>query len=222
MSNTQVVVLGFHRSGTSMVAGCLHKLGVYMGDDLVLGEMPQNRKGYYEDRDFIDLNERVLSANKSDWFDPPEKLNVGDGLREEAKSLIKKKDREFWGWKDCRTCLTLPIYLKHLSNPRFVVCKREKGASVASLYHRERGKFAPAELSELYDHYQSCIINYVPQFWIVYYEDFIANLDIEHLAHYIGIKPSEEQLEASKAHIDDKLNRHRANEYRSFIRPGHR
>jgi hypothetical protein len=46
-----ILVLGVHGSGTSAVAGVLHRLGVSLGDRLV-GPTRHNPRGHYEDADF--------------------------------------------------------------------------------------------------------------------------------------------------------------------------
>jgi len=61
-----VVVLGMHRSGTSAVAGCLERLGICMGRRLAPGD-EWNPGGYFEDRDLVELNDRLLSAQGIRW-----------------------------------------------------------------------------------------------------------------------------------------------------------
>ena len=50
-----VVVLGMHRSGTSMTSAILEKLGINMGDE-TLGPLETNPIGHFEDRMFLELN----------------------------------------------------------------------------------------------------------------------------------------------------------------------
>ena len=53
------MVLGMHRSGTSAITKGLEVLGVNLGDNL-LPPKDDNPKGFFEDRDLVNLNERVL------------------------------------------------------------------------------------------------------------------------------------------------------------------
>ena len=71
-----VVVLGMHRSGTSMIASILNKLGVSMGK-VMLGKTPSNPLGHFEDKDFYNLNRKILK------------------LQEEIGGTLQKK-RIFW------------------------------------------------------------------------------------------------------------------------------
>lgn len=61
-----VVVLGMHRSGTSAVARALLTLGVNLGRNL-MGGSPDNPKGYWENRVFVKINERLLSSLGLRW-----------------------------------------------------------------------------------------------------------------------------------------------------------
>lgn len=57
-----VVVLGMHRSGTSMMSGILTKMGLFSGGkDRLIKEDKYNEKGYFEDKIIVDCNERILS-----------------------------------------------------------------------------------------------------------------------------------------------------------------
>ena len=57
----QIILLGMHRSGTSAVAGLIHQMGAYVGDETIC--MPPNEgnpKGYWERMDVYRLNDRFL------------------------------------------------------------------------------------------------------------------------------------------------------------------
>lgn len=140
----QVFVCGMHRSGTSMVARLLNLMGMYFGPEG--SGLPVNRenpKGFWERRDVVELNDRLLAATDSVWYDvyrfvardagwrPPEGLI--DDLR--AKLLDIDAYRP-WFIKDPRLCLTLPYWLEHCERPVAVVCSRSPQAVIASLAKR--------------------------------------------------------------------------------------
>lgn len=137
---TAVIILGFHRSGTSALAGALHKAGIYMGSDLI-GVNRFNLKGHFEDRDFVDLNGRILTAIGYGWQDLPQVFPtqfVRNRFSGEIKKLLAKKNqRSLWGWKDPRTCITLPAYLSYLKKYKLIWIKRDRKQSVESLYKKE-------------------------------------------------------------------------------------
>ncbi|HMB65244.1 MAG TPA: hypothetical protein VKO42_00060, partial [Patescibacteria group bacterium] len=64
-----VVVIGMHRSGTSLVAGIMQCLGVDMGSNLLSGNRG-NPLGFFEDEDILDLNKRIL-GQKDNVVDYP-------------------------------------------------------------------------------------------------------------------------------------------------------
>ena len=55
-----VVVLGMHRSGTSAITRGLEVLGVNLGDNLYPAAI-DNPKGFWEDNDFLGINEELLA-----------------------------------------------------------------------------------------------------------------------------------------------------------------
>lgn len=126
-----------------MVAGILHHLGVFIGEDLVMGNMPEQPTGYFEDREFLHLNERILTMAGGGWGNPPSQKainSVADDVAEEIADLVgRRSEHEVWGWKDPRTCLTLPLYLRFLSNPHVIIVRREFQTTVSSLVKREKG-----------------------------------------------------------------------------------
>ena len=67
-----IVILGMHKSGTSMVAGVLEKLGVNMGKEL-LGPHWSNPLGHFENVKFVNLDERILKEAKGSWNNPPKR-----------------------------------------------------------------------------------------------------------------------------------------------------
>ena len=120
-----VIALGMHRSGTSALAGLLHSNGIVMGEegDFYPPPMRENPRGFFENKQFRRLNDRVLRKGgyhvKS--FDPIlpnwDALNIDDCYIEQMVDLITYYTTryEHWGWKDPRTCLTLCHWFKALS-----------------------------------------------------------------------------------------------------------
>src|SRR4029077_11102869 len=64
----QILVLGMHRSGTSVVARLLNTIGLYFAPEGVsTGANQENPKGFWERRDVRVLNDMVLHAAGADW-----------------------------------------------------------------------------------------------------------------------------------------------------------
>ncbi len=102
-----VCIAGMHRSGTSMVARILNLLGVNIGpEDVVKRAGPDNEAGFWEDPQFVELNDELLAQAGGAWDDPPH-IDWGaarfDELRQRASCLIESFDPASpWGWKDPR------------------------------------------------------------------------------------------------------------------------
>lgn len=142
-----VIVLGMHRSATSMIARALHKSGeVHMGKNLMLG-LASNPEGHYENYDFFHLNNEILWKAGGDWHKPPslEKILALEPIfRDRIKKTIEVsvENAKFagfksWGWKDPRTVLTIDLYMPHLDKPQFVTCFRDHDSVAKSLSSHE-------------------------------------------------------------------------------------
>lgn len=129
------IVLGMHRSATSTIARGLRKAGVYMGDKL-LPANTWNPKGYYENIDFVKMNDKILKLAGGKWYDPPPRhriINTTNLVAEEIQELIRKYSVGLWGWKDPRTSLTIDCYMPFLNKPIFITCLRNPGDVARSL-----------------------------------------------------------------------------------------
>jgi hypothetical protein len=135
------IVLGMHRSATSLTAKGLHKCNVHMGDRL-LGKHPSNPYGHYEDIEMIALNDCILRHAGGSWDHPPSEkaiLSAGRGLSDTLKQAIelRQRDHEFWGWKDPRTSLTIRCWLPYIENPHFIINVRQPIEVARSLLKRD-------------------------------------------------------------------------------------
>jgi len=134
------VVLGMHRSATSLAAQGAEKAGVFMGSAL-MGAHESNEYGHFEDVDFVNINDQILKLAGGSWYNPPPESNiieVGKADEDGLKNFIRAKEREpFWGWKDPRTVLTIRCYMPFLKNPHFIACYRKPQDVAESLYKRD-------------------------------------------------------------------------------------
>ncbi|MBW1723129.1 MAG: hypothetical protein JRJ78_13870 [Deltaproteobacteria bacterium] len=134
------LMIGMHRSATSLVAKGLSLAGVHVGDAL-LGAMPSNPYGHWEDVDFIAMNDWLLANAGGSWDNPPPEqaiLEAGKRHEKDIVRLVRAKEREpLWGWKDPRNTLTARAYLPHLKNPHLVASFRDPLEVARSLAVRE-------------------------------------------------------------------------------------
>ena len=113
------IVLGMHRSGTSVVAGILHFNKVSMGtyETFWPRPLPQNPKGFYENYDFRKINDTILQ--QSDYITKHYKTTIpvpesSKSIKEKMIKTVRKYEFKFknWGWKDPRTCLTISNWIE--------------------------------------------------------------------------------------------------------------
>jgi hypothetical protein len=147
-SSRAVLVLGMHRSGTSALARGLQILGVYLGHDF-LSPQPDNPTGYWEDKNILDLNERLLAAFGLKWEDVAliddarwERPEV-EALRGEAVRYLGSQflAHPLWGFKDPRTIRLLPFWQSVLERLQvdecYLVVIRNPRSVAASLMKRQ-------------------------------------------------------------------------------------
>lgn len=134
----QLVILGYHRSGTSAVTQHLQHNGLFVGDDL-LGRKASNPHGHFEDRLFVSIHERILRENGERWLAPePFVPLVSPAVRSHILSVVAARDAQHahWGFKDPRTCLFIDLWRTVLSQPRFLICLRHYRACIDSIVRR--------------------------------------------------------------------------------------
>ena len=208
----EVLVLGMHRSGTSMLSGVLDRLGVNMGEDKP-GRQVSNPMGHYEDGDFLSLNESILAKAGGSWDNPPSIENIQSqtaSLTEEVQRIILSKEHanqnQIWGWKDPRTSLTIQLFLPYLKNPYIIWCQRDPAAIAGSLLKRNDLTYQESE--KLTEYYQQQIRNFLkghPEIPVlrVSYQDIIDEPDtwILKIVYFLDLEPEENQLNNAREFI---------------------
>lgn len=164
--STAYVVLGMHRSGTSLVSKMLNNMRINMGDEL-LGANQFQPYGHWEDVYFYQLNREILFQAGGHWAKPPEEHKVLEAAKwmvDEMKYLTAWKNERYrrWGFKDPRTILTIRRWELFLPDPHYVIVRRDKEAVINSLERRAEGggagsvfDFTRNDWSRLYDDYDS-------------------------------------------------------------------
>jgi hypothetical protein len=196
-SRTVVCTLGMHRSGTSLVSRTLNLLGVHLGAPQYISNAgDDNPKGYWEHHPLALLNDEILARFGGRWDDPPV-LSEGwthdprlEDLRSSARRLLVEHfaAAPLWGWKDPRTCLTLPFWQDLIGTMRYVLCLRNPCAVVASLGRRNGISSARAERLWL-THVGSSLAHTSGQPRLfVFYEDMIDDVapELKRLNAFIG------------------------------------
>jgi hypothetical protein len=147
-----IVVLGMHRSGTSLLANLLSVLGVDLGVDLLPGDAG-NEMGYWENASIYRTQDALLNDLARDWGDCGlvypfaidwEQLPEVRSYKEELVSIVRAEiasAKGIWGFKDPRTCRLLPIWKQIFAEldlePLYVLAVRDPAVVVESLVKRD-------------------------------------------------------------------------------------
>ena len=194
---TVICTLGSHRSGTSLTSRVLNLLGVHLGpDERVVVTGDDNPKGYWEHHQLVGINDEILARFGGRWDEPPAfrpqwSADPGlDELKEKARHLLTENfaAAPLWGWKDPRTCLTLPFWQDVIGPMRYVLCVRNPSAVMASLARRDGMSTEKAERLWL-AHVQAILTHTSDQpRMFVFYEDMIDDWrpDLQRFAAFIG------------------------------------
>ncbi len=137
----QLIICGFHRSGTSMSAQALQRAGLYLGESLIHAN-PSNPDGHFEDIETVNLHDKWLAKNNTDWCHFGELPFVDSAQVElDLAPVIARFDKSntHWGIKDPRASLFLSHWYCALQNPATIMAYRHYASCVDSLRRRQAG-----------------------------------------------------------------------------------
>ena len=216
-----VVVLGMHRSGTSVLTGLVTLFGGYIGSNL-MPATEENSKGYYENNLIYELNEKILKEHNSSWKTNTftvEEIEPDQMHRyiSDAKKIIKN-DLKFVNKiiiKDPRISILFPIWEKALIELQIKIKTIFTYRSPLEVSHSlqkrdgivvEKGLLIWAHYffqAELYQRkYKSLIVEYNLDFKDI-------DLLIAKLSEFLGEPLSEDALLSAKSFYEPSLKHHR-------------
>ncbi len=147
-SPSPIIIIGCHRSGTSIFTTILKENGCFMGHDTYAHD---------ESFCFLQLNATLLQMAHANWHSPSNfaqnySLHL-DQLYRKAKgttntpnflykytggfNYFASKKALQWGWKDPRSTITLPIWLRLFPNAKILHIYRHGFDVANSIYNRE-------------------------------------------------------------------------------------
>lgn len=207
-----LIILGMHRSGTSLAVRLLTAVGIHMG--------------YHLSRDaeaifFQKLNRRIFQAVDVKWgyVDPLIKAMGSQSFIEEQTRImlsalfkekrllgreikiseffgphhwdeVKQDELGYWGWKDPRTSITFPIWLKIFPNAKVLHLLRN-GIDVAISTHRRSlrqqrnflKRSLPFDYSPITLDFEYCF-----RLWEVYVSFVLKNKYLISDGHYMELR----------------------------------
>lgn len=143
MKSQGIVVLGMHRSGTSMLAGLLHLAGAYLGE--TIEARADNPKGFWEHKALCLVDMNILHHLGCPWDAP---LPLPQGWQEQLEHFEEPKQsivaelcaQPLWAIKEPRLCHLFPwwreAFLKAGARLVVLLAVRNPFAVAASLNTR--------------------------------------------------------------------------------------
>ena len=152
-SESPLIIIGMHRSGTSLLARQMEDLGIAMGK--------WQGKNTSEAMFFRHRNELLFALAHASWDNPDAFLRALDKplwrrafaraaacdlgtlytlnfLPPKALARFTSAPHRFWGFKDPRTSLTLPVWCDIFPNAKVINIVRDGNAVASSLHERSK------------------------------------------------------------------------------------
>lgn len=160
-----IIILGMHRSSTSMLSGLLIQgLGYNIGGPS-LPAAADNPKGFFERGDVVDMNNIFLNSQGTTWDNNDKIGGYNTSLTEkQLQSEIQVNETfaeilDFYNGdhkvpylhKDPRTCLTLPVWLKHLNHRPAILFTYRNPLEVAMSLQKREYSLKQLPLTQLFD-----------------------------------------------------------------------
>ncbi|MCX7770388.1 MAG: sulfotransferase [Proteobacteria bacterium] len=151
MKSWPLIIIGMHRSGTTMLSKILENLGIFMG-----AKKEINNEATF----FIKINDWILRQFNASWDQPYNMNFVDDEIIKHLSKVLLRPIRDFraieflgikyflkyrdlrklnipWGWKDPRTTFTIDIWKDIFKNAKILHIYRNPLDVAESLRKRE-------------------------------------------------------------------------------------
>jgi hypothetical protein len=137
------IVLGMHKSGTTLISQILHQSGINMVDDLD-ANMSYDRGNKHERESTKAINHEILESAGvfSLEIDLHKEVQCNPEQSAKIREIIRDCSLKYqqWGFKDPRTCLTYPIWASEMPEHEIIVIYRSP-SEVWSRYHKSRQQY---------------------------------------------------------------------------------
>jgi hypothetical protein len=220
-----VLILGMHRSGTSMLARLLASEGLPLGTTLLNRRTRDNAHGCWEQAEIVHIHEALLNAFDRTWHGPNGLMTLPEGWlgRQECRmakqrlvAIVAREIAEaggLWGFKDPRTLRFLPLWREIIAelglDPVHILAARAPAAVAASLVKRNRLRHDFAEA--LWAANTLTLLGAGPQLAaVVDYDAWFANPSTiaDHLRAVVGLPVRAEVGPHAATLIEPRLRHH--------------
>lgn len=163
-----VVVLGMHRSGTSLLVGLLEKYGYSLGS-VSKKTSPLKPTGTRENFELRTINNQILKFNNASWDQPNKILKTNDQIEQKMKLFSMTLHNKKWALKDPRMLLTYNLWKKVLPEHHIVATIRHPFQVAQSLEIKNQTRktkaleiwfFYNQQLMKIWNQYKFPILNF--------------------------------------------------------------
>ncbi len=220
-----IVVLGMHRSGTSLCSHVLSVLGADMTDDLDI--QLSNPRGHWERLELKAFHDQILELLGRGYYSPTHDLPLPiawwadprvRAIQQAMTAFLRRRLPEgcLFGFKDPRTARLLPVWHQIFDElklaPRFVLCLRNPTQVARSLTTRD-GLDPDIGEYRWFRYMVEMLIDLRNQkICTIEYEDWFGDTDINlrKLTHFLDLpwEQSPVNTRAAISHIVDARLRH--------------
>lgn len=194
-----VIIVGMHRSGTSLVSQICKCMGTYLGaeNELMIAS-PANLDGYFENLEVVRINDDVLRFYNREWYSLETfELDYHSpwikGVMERIKNCIRKlfEESDIVAIKDPRLSLLLPLWDKVLNEleieTSFIWVFRNPLEVMDSL--RKRDGYSSRHALMLWCYYNFSILEFLKKkkYLLVNYRDVLESpQSIEEIGRFLN------------------------------------
>tara|TARA_R110002060_G_scaffold27200_10_gene37012 strand:+ start:646 stop:1320 length:675 start_codon:yes stop_codon:yes gene_type:complete len=208
MSNF-VLIIGMHRSGTSMLSGIVGMSGLYCAGHGKLTKAPIHRTQHLEDRKCMRINNAVLGKSGGSWKSVPdydEIKNIKDRnliktAKEYLRNLQKQAHPNKFSLKDPRFSILSQWWFENLPdlfNPKVIWIERDIDGVVGSLKMREpwarkNPKHAHKVAITYISYIEKMLKEYNPEYIKLKYEEVLKNPmeNYKKICNFIEVDPKQ-------------------------------
>lgn len=191
------VILGAHKSGTTLISQILHHSGINMVDEY-RKRVSYDRGNFYERKTTKAINKNIIEYESHSIFGAniPERTELTAKQRQRIQEVIQTCSKKYvdWGFKDPRTCLIYHLWEKELPPHKIIVIYR----SPAETWQRYQRRRYPApclawKYTQKWCESNESIIGALQKtkmdFIVLNYQKFVTeNTQIEQLQEFIGME----------------------------------
>jgi len=205
------VVLGMHKSGTSLVSQILHHSGINMGERID-PDVPYDDGNKYERQSALALNVEILGLGsvrvRSLNAQVPSVPRPTDHQRARMREIVQvcSEAHMDWGFKDPRTCLTYHLWACELPEHKIIAIYRPLG----EIWPRFReGRFSHAyrnpskawTVTKAWCRYNSSVLDHLQtttmDFLVLSYRDLVtSDTEFKRLGAFVGRDLSDQRRPA--------------------------